>query len=244
MSASVTPNRVPRVGPFLPSVLVASFLVTPSLLTSLRAAEPLHQQIDRLMLQQELFPAREETDHLEYTRRVYLDLVGRIPSIEESQTELAQSENASRREQLAEQLVSSDEFPRHMARVFDVLFMERRGGSHVKTDDFREWLRQSFAADKPYPQIVAEMLGADVSNGLTPPAAFVMERGVESTLLTRDIGRIFFGADMQCAQCHDHPLVDDYRMDDYHGISAFVSRLSLFQPDKKKPGTIAETADG
>ena len=42
-------------------------------------------------------------------------------------------------------------------------------------------------------------------------------------MLTRDIGRIFFGRDMQCAQCHDHPIVNDYLQSDYQGLFAFLA---------------------
>ncbi|MCH7725020.1 MAG: DUF1553 domain-containing protein, partial [Planctomycetes bacterium] len=52
------------------------------------------------------------------------------------------------------------------------------------------------------------------------------------------------GMDLECAQCHDHPIISDYYQSDYYGIFAFVSRSYLFQPDKKKPAVIAEKAAG
>ncbi len=37
---------------------------------------------------------------------------------------------------------------------------------------------------------------------------------------------------MQCAQCHDHPDIDDYLHHHYHGLSVFVAGSKLFrQPD-------------
>ena len=56
-----------------------------------------------------------------------------------------------------------------------------------------------------------------------PPARFFLDRGCEPNLITRDVGRIFFGRDMQCAQCHNHPLVKDYEQSDYYGLLAFIS---------------------
>ena len=53
-------------------------------------------------------------------------------------------------------------------------------------------------------------------------ARFALDRGSDPNMLTRDIGRIFFGRDMQCAQCHDHPIVSDYLQSDYQGLFAFV----------------------
>jgi len=46
--------------------------------------------------------------------------------------------------------------------------------------------------------------------------------------MTRDIGRLFFGMDMQCNQCHDHPVIDDYKIGDYYGLRAFVARTYVF----------------
>ena len=62
--------------------------------------------------------------------------------------------------------------------------------------------------------------------------------------MTRDIGRLAFGMDLQCAQCHDHPLIDDYYQSDYYGLFAFVQRTSLFNDAKNKQMLLGEKADG
>ena len=60
----------------------------------------------------------------------------------------------------------------------------------------------------------------------------------------RDTGRIFFGMDLSCAQCHDHPNVPDYAQRDYHGLFAFFNRTYLFTRDRDKKAFIAERAEG
>jgi hypothetical protein len=50
--------------------------------------------------------------------------------------------------------------------------------------------------------------------------------------------------DLQCCQCHDHPLIDDYRQEDYYGLYAFVLRTSLFTDPKSKQVLLAEKAEG
>jgi hypothetical protein len=75
-------------------------------------------------------------------------------------------------------------------------------------------------------------------------ARWMLERQAEPNLLARDAGRLFLGRDMACAQCHDHPRVDDYFQRDYHGLAAFFGRTSLFQPDPNKPGMVTESATG
>ena len=74
-------------------------------------------------------------------------------------------------------------------------------------------------------------------------ARFYLDRDGEANVLTRDVGRIFLGVDLQCAQCHDHPLVTDYYQADYQGLYAFFNRTSLFT-DKEKHVSLAEKADG
>ena len=79
-------------------------------------------------------------------------------------------------------------------------------------------------------------------------ARFYLDRLADPNLLTRDVGRIFLGRDLQCAQCHDHPLIDDYKQAHYYGIFAFLNRTTLFGADptgvKKNTGVLAEKADG
>ena len=131
-------------------------------------------------------------------------------------------------------MLASEEVSGHLATTFDVMLMERRGGKHVKSEEFRAWLKASFDQNKPFHQLAAELISADTSDASRPSAAFLLERDVEPNLLTREIARMFFGMDLQCAQCHDHPNVDDYKQEDYYGLYSFVSRSSLFSAGQEK----------
>ena len=75
---------------------------------------------------------------------------------------------------------------------------------------------------------------------LRPAVKFYLDRDGDPDLLARDVGRLFFGRDLQCAQCHDHPLVDDYLQADYYGLKAFVNRGVLFDDAKEKKVYYAE----
>ena len=82
-------------------------------------------------------------------------------------------------------------------------------------------------------------------SGTRGAAKFLLERNVEPNALTRDIGRIFLGRDLQCAQCHDHPTIVDYEQAEYYGIYAFVNRSYLFEEDtKEKKAFVGEKAEG
>jgi hypothetical protein len=78
--------------------------------------------------------------------------------------------------------------------------------------------------NKPWNVLVREILAADGEDpAARAPARFTLDRGSEPNVIARDIGRIFFGRDLQCAQCHDSPLVPDYHQADYQGLLAFVA---------------------
>jgi hypothetical protein len=210
----------------------------------LQADEPLHVRIDQVVDATVVGPVSDVADDLTFLRRVTLDLIGRVPTITEVREFVADG-SADKRTQAVDRLIASPDFSRHLATVLDVMLMERRGGTHVKTDEFRAWLRTSLQQKKSYLQIVTELLAADGSAGDNrPAAAFLLERDLEPHLLTREIGRMVFGVDVQCAQCHDHPNIDDYKQVDYYGLFAFVGRSTLFRPDPKQPALIAESADG
>lgn len=206
--------------------------------------QPLHVLINQIVENSTLGPRGGKADDLAFLRRIHLDLTGRIPSIDHARTFLADTAPDKRVREIDRLLASSD-YSRQIALVFDIMLMERRGNSHVKTGELRAWLRKALDENRPYPEIAAAFIAADgTPEKQRPASAFFLERGGEPNLMTREIGRMFFGIDVQCAQCHDHPNIDDYLQTDYYGLFAFVSRTSIFRPDAKKPALLAESSSG
>lgn len=210
------------------------------------ARAPLHQRLDQAIggspgyAKEAAAVAGDE----EFLRRVYLDLTGVIPTAAQARAFLG-DKGADRREKLIDRLLASPEFARHMQTTFDVLLMDRRPAKHVPAPQWQEFLRASFAANKPYDQLVRDLLSADGGDPATRPAArFFLDRDGESHLLTRDIGRLFLGMNLQCAQCHDHLLVNQYKQDHYYGIYAFLSRSYVFADKAKKVSVFAEKGEG
>jgi hypothetical protein len=226
---------------------VAIFLTT-SAAAEDQAGRPLREIIDERIaapFQKDAGVAGEVAPDAEFLRRVYLDLVGTIPTSGEARAFLADGA-PDKREKLVDRLLASPEHARHMARTFNVALMERRADKHVPSATWQEYLRKSFLENKPWDQMVREILSADgVDENLRPAAKFMLDREAEPHLITRDISRMFLGVNLQCAQCHDHPLVDDYPQDWYYGIYAFLNRSFVFL-DKKNKNTpyLAEKADG
>jgi hypothetical protein len=104
------------------------------------------------------------------------------------------------------------------------MLMERRPNTNISADEWHAWLVKSVRENKAWNVLAKEILQADGADPATRPAIrFSLDRGSDPNMLTRDVGRIFFGRDMQCAQCHDHPIVGDYLQSDYQGLFALLS---------------------
>jgi len=204
---------------------------------------PLHERIDQAIEAAHFGPLAPPAADAEFLRRVTLDLTGIIPTSAEARAFLA-DQSPQKRAALIEKLLGSPPYARHLAQTFDAMLMERRPENRIKSAEWLEYLRQSFAENKPYDQLAREILSADGADPAHRAAArFYLDRDAETNLLTRDVGRLFFGRDMQCAQCHNHPLVDDYYQADYYGLYAFLNRGFIFV-DAKKETQFAEKAEG
>jgi hypothetical protein len=209
-------------------------------------SEPLHVRIDRLIgIDQDFarYDAGLASDS-EFLRRVHIDLAGYIPTSAQIRAFLADSAPDKRR-RVIEQLLNSPEYARNMAQVFDVLLMERRPSRHVPQADWHEFLRQAFLNNRPWDEVVREILSGD---GTDPKKRhrikFFLERDSDPHLVSRDISRLLLGMNLQCAQCHDHPRIEDYRQEHYYGLFAFVSRTTAVQDKNKKLLLLSEKADG
>ncbi len=198
---------------------------------------PLHQQIDHVVGALYFGPAIPLASDLEFQRRIYLDLIGRGPTVAESESfsdRLQASPEKSElvRQELIDDLLSREEFAHYYAKVLEVLFSERR--EVIGLFEVRAFIRQWLADRRPLNELCTEILAADGTGvEFRAAASFMINRNAEPNLVTRDVGRIFFGRDVQCAQCHDHPLVADYEQSEYYGILSFVNRTYVFQDEKR-----------
>lgn len=204
---------------------------------------PLHERIDRMIESGKEGKLAAIATDAEFVRRAYLDLWGVVPSSSEAR-DFLDDPSPYKRERLIDKLLAGSPFVYRMATVFDVALMERRDMRRVRDAEWIAFLRDSFAANKPYDQLVREILSADGNEPTTKgEAKFLLERGGDPTTLVRDIGRMFLGRDIQCSQCHDHPLVDDYKQAHYQGLYAFFSRTYAIAPEGNQI-KIGEKAEG
>jgi hypothetical protein len=212
-----------------------------------RAEAPLHQRIDEAIAAATPQFAQQVaaiSSDAEFVRRLYLDLTGSIPPTSEVRAFL-KDPASNKRQLLIDRLLASPEYARHMANVFDVMLMERRPAKNTSQAAWLEYLRESFAASKPWDQLVREVLSADGADPKTRHLArFYLDRDGEPNVLTRDISRVFLGTNLQCCQCHDHPRIEEYKQEHYYGLFAFLNRSQLVRENASKTMVLAEKADG
>lgn len=156
-----------------------------------------------------------------FVRRVYLDILGRIPTRDEF---LAFAENArpDKREALIDELLLSPGFSSNLFNYFADMF--RLHGSDfdngVRMDPYVNWWREQLEANAPYHEMVSAMLTATGNVGHNPASGFLLrDTGMEFDAFA-NFGQVMLGIDISCAQCHDHPF-DEWTQGDFFEMAAF-----------------------
>lgn len=167
-------------------------------------------------------------DDATFVRRSYLDLVGRIPTLAERADFLADA-SVDKRERLVDGLLASPEYGRYCREVFDVVFMGRPERSR-KLDERRrngwhEYLETAFNGNRRWDRVCREIVLARPESRETKGAAwFLYERENRFQEIAEAVSPAIFGVQIQCAQCHDHPLADAIEQRHYWGLVAFFNR--------------------
>jgi hypothetical protein len=165
-------------------------------------------------------PARPASDD-EYLRRAYLDLLGRIPSVQEAKAFLHTRE-PDRREKLVDYLLEQADYPENFATQWTVLLIGRGNqGRMVDRGALAGWLRKQFSANRPWNEVVYDLITATGSNRENGAVNYVLAHlQSEAVPLTSRTTRLFLGQQLQCTQCHDHPS-NEWKQGDFWGINAF-----------------------
>ncbi len=187
-------------------------------------APPEHNFIDRLVNEKlkrmRMLPSELTTD-AEFLRRVSLDLTGLAPTPEQVRAFLAdKTETRKKRALLVDRLMERPEFVNHWSVKWSDLLQVNRaklGDKGVWT--FRDWIRESIAANKPYDKLVRELVTARGSTFRNPPANF-LRFTKEPKVAMETTTQLFLGVRMVCAQCHDHPF-EQWTQNQYYQLSAF-----------------------
>jgi hypothetical protein len=165
------------------------------------------------------------TNDNQFLRRIYLDIAGRIPTFEEAESFL-NSRSANKRAELINELLDSPAFAMRMYNYYSDLFRIRdgvvmMGNGDLKADPYIEYIKQSITEDKPYDEMVQELLTATGQIWEEPAAGYLLaDSGMRLCNLSNTF-TVFMGTEITCAQCHDHPFEEVYQMD-FYKMAAFM----------------------
>jgi hypothetical protein len=199
-------------------------------------------EVDR-RLKQDAIPASPRADDAEFLRRVTLDLTGRIPTHRETIAFL-DSKVTDRRARLIDELLDRPEYGRHFATLWrNLLAPPPEGSTKYSNDTFGPWLADRFEANFGWDRIVSELLTVEGPIKERPHSAFVFANGEnfqpQPNLLTASVARLFWGVQLGCAECHDHPFAK-WKQDDFWAIAAFFSRFRFSGFKGGQPPTLNE----
>ncbi len=162
-----------------------------------------------------------------FLRRIYLDTIGRIPTAEEAQTFLADS-SPNKRSTLINNLLNSPGYTMHMFNwLADMLRVKDDYGKGAKGFLYEDWLKEQIAMNTPWDRMVHDMLVADGKLNQNGAAGFLLRDaqmpldGISNMLTT------FLGANVSCAQCHDHPFAE-WSQHDFYSLAAYFGSTDGF----------------
>ena len=176
----------------------------------------------------------QKADDIAWCRRVFLDVIGRIPTLEEM-SEFRSDRSPDKRAKLVDRLLHDDryteEYAGHWATIWANLLIGRSGGNDrrdlTNRDGMMKYLRDSFAMNKPYNTMVYELVTAEGASkpgapGFNGAVNFLIgkvneEKGV---LAASSTSRIFLGLQVQCTQCHNHPF-NDWKQQKFWEFNSF-----------------------
>lgn len=174
-------------------------------------------------------------DDATFLRRVFLDCIGSLPTIDETREFLA-STDPNKRQQWIDRLLGRTGDPKldiyndRYAAFWTLKWSDLIRNSSDNLGDqgmwsLHNWIRDSFRVNKPFDQFVRELVTAKGSIYMNGPANYFRVNN-NAMDLTEATSQLFLGVRLECAKCHHHPF-EAYSQADYYSFAAFFSRVGL-----------------
>jgi hypothetical protein len=172
-------------------------------------------------------------DDAKFMRRVYLDLIGRLPSIDEARAFLVDT-SAGKRGRLLDTLLKRPEYADHWASKWNDLLRPNPYRVGIKTVfNYDNWIRSSFRENKPYDQFVRELITAKGSAWRKGHSTLFRDRRAPDELTTM-VSQLFLGIRLECAKCHHHPF-ESWSQDDFYSFAAYFAKVGRKGPGLSPP---------
>jgi hypothetical protein len=165
-----------------------------------------------------------QADDATFLRRVYLDLTGRVPPPLKVR-EFLQDADPGKRAKLVDALLASEEFADYWGRTWTQALTGKRPIKQDSHDGrvLYEYMKASLAANKPYRDLVTELICGEGLSDASGPVNFLLRYDAKPTDLAGAVSKNFLGLTLQCAQCHNHPFAE-WKKADFWGMAAFFGR--------------------
>lgn len=178
--------------------------------------------VDQKLKQLKYLPSDLCTDE-EFVRRVYLDVIGILPSLEEV-TAFAEDVDPAKRAKIVDRLLERPEYSKFWALKWgDLLRLTSGQVTNEGVYKYYRWVERSFRENQPYDEFATELLTATGST-FSNPAANFYRTSKDMNDCVETISQVFLGARLQCAKCHNHPF-ERWTQDNYYGMAAFFNRV-------------------
>jgi hypothetical protein len=178
----------------------------------------------------------------EFIRRVYLDLTG-VPPEPDAVRAFIDDKTPSRtkREQLVDKLVGSEDFIEHLTNKWaDLLQVNRKFLGVSGAQKFRDWIRTEVASNTPYDKFVYKILTASGSNADNPAASYYKVLRTPDAVM-ENTTHLFLAVRFNCNKCHDHPF-ERWTQDQYYQMTAYFAQISRAGDPKYKGQTVGGSA--
>ena len=162
-------------------------------------------------------------DDAKFLRRVYLDLIGRLPSADEARAFLA-GDSPARRQELVNALLERPEYADHWANLWVDLLRPNPYRAGIKaTLNFDNWIRDQFRTNRPYNDFARDLVTAQGSTWDNGAATLFRDRRSPDELTTI-VAQLFLGVRLECAKCHHHPF-EKWGQNDFYSFAAYFARV-------------------
>lgn len=187
---------------------------------------PSHNFIDELIWRKladlSISPSRP-IDDAKFLRRVYIDIIGRIPTADEARRFLEHNQT-DKRQRLVDELLESPEYAEHWANQWADLLRPNPYRVGIKAVlNYDHWIRQRFRENQPYDEFVRELVTATGSTWTHGAATMFRDRRSPDEVATL-VSQLFLGIRLECAKCHHHPF-EKWGQDDFYGFAAYFANV-------------------
>ena len=182
--------------------------------------------VQKNLREKKLSPNPIASDEI-FVRRIYLDVIGRIPTQKET-VDFLSDPSSEKRQHLIDKLLDSDGFVSHQFNFMADLLRVKSRLRNIPGGPYVDFVKKSIRENKPYDEFVRELLSSEgyyAERGNGALGYYLRDFGMPEDNMSNTV-RVFLGTRLECAQCHDHPF-DVWTQRDYFEMVAFTGGVLM-----------------